>query len=162
MLDAHIDTALGKKLTEACVSKSRIVIRILIRFAICLFFSLALAGAAKGSRMAGGNAGPQTVLGTVLLTATAILFILFPLRHRKDYIQFFEQGICYNGKAWTFDQLAPIHWSYTEIPVLGDRITLVTRQKALKVTYLKDVMKQYNLAYMKQPERGRNLSCQVK
>lgn len=145
-----MDNALGRKLTEAYSDKKIIIAAVIIRFCIVLFFEFAILGDVKSRIGFEEFFDTQAMIRIVFINVIMIGFCLFPLRHIKDYMIFYEKAICYKGKIYMLDSLLPVSWSYSIIPIplFWYQNEMITKQKVFNIAYMKDVDKQFNRAYL--------------
>lgn len=140
----------GRKLTEAHADKKIILITIIIRFCVVLFFVFAISGYIKSTEGFEAFFDTQVVIRCTAVGAVLLCFCFVPLTHRRDFIIFYENAVCYKGKTYMLDALLPISWSYSlPVPFLFWRNEMQTKQKVFNIAYIKDVQKAFNRAYMK-------------
>lgn len=139
-----MDEEFGKKLTEAHSNKLLIYARLGIRvtFAAVIVFA--------GVRSYSGD-GTLHLLAGIIYTLVAIIMVLFtiwPIKHLKDYVAYYENGICYCGQRWSFERLGALSFvEYKSNAAFFTKIYMDGRGKRFDVTYIKDAKKQYNRAY---------------
>ena len=87
---------------------------------------------------------------TLLVLWAIILAIgLFPLKHLKDSLIFYENGICYHGINYLHSQLGPIRFRDSHYGIIVHNM-MDTDLRTFDVTYLKRPKYYYNQAYMNQ------------
>lgn len=143
---------LGRKLTEARCNKLFIYAKLGIRIGVAAVIVF------SGVRSYSGDGPVNLWAGIIcaLIAIAALLFVLWPATHFKDYVEFYEYGICYCGQRWTFEQLGNL--SFTEYKSRASFFTDIYmdgRGKRFDVTYIKDAKKQYNRAYSDYYELGK-------
>lgn len=145
-----MDNTLGKKLTEIYSDKKIIIVTIIIRLCIITFYEFAILGYVKSTSSYEEFFDTLTLLRAVLLDMVMLGFCFFPLIHINDYLFFYEEGICYNGKIYMLDSLFPLYWQYSGIPIpfLWYKNEMVTKCKVFNISYMKNVEKQFNTTYM--------------
>lgn len=136
--------SLGKKLTQAHADKGKIFFRAGIRWGLALLII------AAGLRSRPLVKPVSFLAGFVvfLLAAAVAAFLCWPLRHLRDYIEFYENGLCYCGRSWSFSELGEI--SFREVrsnrSFFAD-IYMDSAKRRFLMTYIKDGKKQFNRAY---------------
>lgn len=134
-------SSLGRRLGEAGLDVQRLALAIFIRVVI-----LALAAFIWWRR---GDLEIATVTGKVVLVI-CLIFLLYPLRHCKDSMQFYENGIVYKGKDYIF-QTDKATWSKssgTGYFLSGLRLYLVGMPNGADVSFIKDAKKLFTQFYL--------------
>lgn len=134
---------LGRKLTEAHCNKALIYTKLGIRigFAALIVFYVV-------RRTPGGPANIMAGIILALIGLVGLAFVLWPATHFKDYVEFYEYGICYCGQRWTFERLGNLSFrEYKSNASFFTNIYMDGKGKRFDVTYIKDAKKQYNRAY---------------
>ncbi len=136
---------LGVKLSEAWSDKGKIALRAGIRFSLGAIVVVAGMRSNPIGRPVSFMAGAVAFL----IFALAAAYVFWPLTHLRDYVEFYEYGICYCGKKWTFEELGEV--SFCEMKssrsFFAD-VYMRSNKKSFLFTYIKDGKKQYNRAYM--------------
>lgn len=134
-------SSLGRRLGEAGLDVQRLVLAIFIRVVI-----LAAAAFIWWRR---GDFEISTITGKVTLVICAI-FLLYPLRHCKDSMQFYENGIVFNGKDYIFktNQATWSKSSGTGYLLSAIQLHLVGMSDGANVSYIKDAQKLFTQFYL--------------
>ncbi len=84
----------------------------------------------------------------VVLVATVVT--LLPLRHLKDEVCFYQNGLSYNKREWTYEEITNLQFVRSrDTYQIITRTKMQTNIKVFDVTYLKDVQAAYQKAYQK-------------
>ena len=138
---------LGAQLTQATPDKPKIILHTVCRTAIAVFVGFACPGGIHGiGRMFADIKGIVTLL---VLWAIILAIGLFPLKHLKDSLIFYENGICYHGINYLHSQLGPIRFRDSHYGIIVHNM-MDTDLRTFDVTYLKRPKYYYNQAYMNQ------------
>lgn len=93
--------------------------------------------------------GFSTFWGCMFLAFSAVA--AFPLRHLKDRVEFFSNGMTYHQKQWTLEELGVVSWvSYRPHVGFFEELYMDTDAGRFVFTYVKHPKKQFNRAYGKQ------------
>lgn len=133
--------SLGRRLGEAGVDAQRLALAIFIRVAV-----LALAAFIWWRR---GDFEFATITGKAVFVI-CLIFLVYPLRHCRDSMQFYENGIVYRGKEYIF-QTDKATWSKhsgTGYFLPGFRLYLVGIPKGVDVSFIKDAKKLFTQFYL--------------
>lgn len=134
-------SSLGRLLGEAGLDIRRLALDIFIRAVV-----LAVAAFVWWRR---GDLEIATATGKAVLVI-CFLFLLYPLRHCKDSMQFYENGIVYKGKDYIF-QTDKATWSKssgTGYFLSGLRLYLVGIPNGADVSFIKDAKKLFTQFYL--------------
>lgn len=82
----------------------------------------------------------------MIFALTYFVFTFRPLIHLRDSIIFYENGMEICKKAWTFNELGDIYFTYSN-RILLSLTYMNTSVKNFDVTYIKDAERNYHIAY---------------
>lgn len=142
------EAQLGSKLTEAVPNKGKIALHAVCRTAIAVVISLAGAGGIHG--IGKWFKSPGGILLFVGLWAVFLAIGLWPLKHLKDSLGFYENGICYHGINYLFSQLGSIRFRDYHSGLMT-HVMMDSDLRTFDVTFLERPKRQYNKAYLNQP-----------
>ncbi len=139
-----MEVMLENKLTEAGPNMGKIFLNSAIR-ATCLGLVLWV-GYAEG-----GFSGSWLFMFLIFF-----LIVLFPMRHLRDKVAFYSNGITYHQRKCTLEEIGAVHWT-TMKPSVGffEELYMDTDAGRFVFTYVKDAKKQFNRAYGKQMNGGK-------
>jgi hypothetical protein len=139
-----LNAELGNKLTEAGPNTGKIFLNCAIRMAL---WGLVLwAGYAKE-----GFSGLWVFMFFVSLIIAAL-----PMRHLRDKVEFFRNGISYHQKNLTLEEIGVVQWINFKSSVgFFENLFMDTDAGRFDFTYVKDAKKQFNRAYGKQIVGGK-------
>ena len=131
---------LGIKLSEAGSDKKKIYVTTVIRVVVLAAFLFAVSGGGKNF----------VNMGMLIVSVLIVLGIgLYPLSHLPEKIEFYDNGITYCGKAYLWSDLRSVEWRDHTAGGIFCHTVMATESKVFDVTYLEQVKKQYNKAYLK-------------
>lgn len=133
--------SLGRRLGEAGLDVQRL--------ALAMFIRVVILAAAAFIWWRRGDFEISTITGKAVLVI-CLIFLLFPLRHCKDSMQFYENGIVYKGKNYIF-QTDKATWSKsngTGYFLSGLRLYLVGIPNGADVSFIKDAKKLFTQFYL--------------
>lgn len=137
---------LGKELTRAEVNLQRVILETIVKsFIICLVIYAGIKGHPVRD--------VQSFIGAVFFCFVIVAMLgwgLWPLVHSRDYMVFYDNGIEFCHKRWSFEELGEIYFSdVSSNVVLFTKNYMETDVKVFNITYLKDGRKKFNRAYYK-------------
>ncbi len=128
---------LGQMLTTTKVNTTMVMVAFLIR----LFFFIALAIVFLSD---------EITLPAIIIVLIATIILLLPLRHLSDEVSFYQNGLSWNKREWTYQEITHLQFVRSrDIYQLITRTKMETNIKLFDVTYLKDVQVAYQKAYQK-------------
>lgn len=138
-----MDVRLENKLTEAGPNMGKIFLNCAIR-AACLGLVLWVGYAENGFSSF-----------WLFMFFIFFLIILLPMRHLRDKVEFFSNGISYHQRKCTLAEIGSVNWK-TYKPSVGffEELYMDTDAGRFVFTYVKDAKKQFNRAYGKQMNGG--------
>lgn len=156
-------SVLNQILEEVFCDKKTIAKHVIVRSLICgAFLCLILFTAGKTARDYGSVA---YYIRTISICAVLALYSFGPLRHLKDHLVYYNNGIRYNKRELVFTPATKITWINRQTYVFGTQLVLgyTTENKGVKgfldlfraefnVTYVKDAKAKYIRAYMNAKE----------
>ena len=142
------EKACGRALAKAHVHVRKLACHTVPR--ILLAGVVVLAGV-RGNPPGGKPASILALLIAAVIALAAAVWVLFPLVHCRDYVIFYEHAVEICGKIWTLDELGSISFmeSKANYSFLA-RTYLCTDVRNFNITYIKDVKKNFNRAYLEQ------------
>ncbi|MDE6203664.1 MAG: hypothetical protein K2O16_10160 [Lachnospiraceae bacterium] len=136
--------SMGQKLAQAHADKGKILFHTAIR--------LTLAGIIVLAGIRGNPPGKPVSFAAGLLAAVialiALIWVLFPLIHLRDCLEFYETGIVIGKQSWTREKLGEI--SFMDVKnnySLFGQTYMCTEVRRFNVTYIKEAKKNFNRAY---------------
>lgn len=156
-------TVLKQVLEEAFCDKKTIAKHVIVRSLICgAFLCLILLSTKTTTKDYGSMA---YYIRTISICAVLALYSFGPLRHLKDHLVYYNNGIRYNKRELVFTPATKITWINRQTYVFGTQLVLgyTTENKGVKgfldlfraefnVTYVKDAKAKYIRAYMNAKE----------
>lgn len=142
-----METDYGQKLAEAVPKYKHIYLVAVFRILFVLVIVLEGEGGFDGV-ISSFESGTWQVC--VIGIAVAILVGLVTLRHKKDIMEFYEYGICFRGRWYSFEDLGQISWESlsNRHMFFFDALRMQTDIKSFNVTYVDHPKRAYNQAYM--------------
>lgn len=142
--------SLGRRLGETGTNWGRIGLDMLIRAAIVTLATVIF-----------WRQGTLTSSSPFVLTAVAciyVILVLFPLRHCRDSIQFYENGISYRGKSYLF-QTPKAQWS--KVSGTGHFLSVTYlyldgMSQGINVSCVRDAQEMFTRFYVRGAERQKN------
>lgn len=134
---------LGAPLTQAEPDKPKIILHTVCRTAIAIFVSLAGSGGIHG--MGKWFADIKGIIIFLFLWTVFLAIGLFPLKHLKDSLVFYENGICYCGLCYLYSRLGSIQFRDVRSHIIVHNM-MDTDVRTFDVTYLKRPKYFYNQA----------------
>lgn len=141
------EAQLGERLTEAVPNKLKIFLHTACRTALAVVISLAGSGGIHGIGEWFTN-----LRGIFIFFFLWIVFLaigLYPLKHLKDSLVFYEYGICYHGINYLFSELGSVRFRDFQSGLMVHNM-MDTDLRTFDVTFLERPKRQYNRAYMNQ------------
>lgn len=156
-------SVLNHILEETFCDKKTVAKHVIVRGLICgAFLCVILFSAEKTVKDYGSMA--YYIRAASICTVMA-LYSFGPLRHLKDHLVYYSNGIRYNKRELVFTPATKITWANRQTYVFGAQLILeyTTENKGIKglwdlmfaefnVTYLKDAKGKYIRAYMNTQE----------
>ena len=156
-------TVLKQVLEENFCDKKTIAKHVIVRGLICCaFLCLILFTAEKTAKDYGSVA---YYIRTISICVVLAIYSFGPLRHLKDHLVYYSNGIRYNKRELVFTPATKITWVNHQTYVFGTQLVLryTTENKGMKgfldlfraefnVTYIKDAKSKYLRAYMNAKE----------
>ncbi len=134
-----MNEGLGDRLTEAGPNIGKILLNCAIRVAI-LVLILMVGHAEEGF--------------SVFWAAVCFIFfivIALPLRHLRDKVEYYSNGISYHQKSYSLAEIGSVTWMTHKSSVgFFEDLFMDTDAGRFDFTYVKDAKKQYNRAYGRQ------------
>ena len=133
--------SLGRRLGEAGLDVQRL--------ALALFIRVVLLAVAAFVWWRSGDFEISSITGKAVIVI-CLIFFLYPLRHCKDSMQFYENGIVFNGRDYIF-KTNKATWSKssgTGYLLSGIRLHLVGMSDGANVSYIKDAQKLFTQFYL--------------
>lgn len=137
-----LDERLGDKLAEAGPNIGKILLNCAIRAAI---IGLVL--------MAGFAENGFSVFWAFMFFISLII-IAFPLRHLRDKVEYYSNGISYHQKNYFLAEIGSVEWMTFKSSGFFEDLFMDTDAGRFVFTYVKDAKKQYNKAYRNQMNGG--------
>ncbi len=138
-------TNMGRKLAQVHANMGKILFQTAIR--------LTLAGIIVLAGVRGNPPGKPVSFAAgslaALIALTALAWVLFPLIHCGDCLEFYEAGIVIGKQFWTLEKLGKI--SFMDVKnnySLFGQTYMCTEVRRFNVTYIKDAKKNFNFAYL--------------
>lgn len=135
---------MGRKLAQAHANMGKILFRTAIR--------LTLAGVIVFAGIRGKPPGKPVSIPALSLAAlialAALVWVLFPLVHCQDNLEFYETGMVIGKRLWPLEKLGNI--SFMDVKnnySLFGQTYMCTEIRRFNVTYIKDAKKIFNRAY---------------
>lgn len=137
---------LGPVLAEAASHKGKILLRAGIRLVLA---GVVILAGIRGNPPSGRPVNLWAALFVAVMALAATLWVFFPLTHWRDQLTFYQNGMAYNKRSWTLEELGEISfYDQSSNRTLFTRTYMRTAKGSFDVTYIKDGKKNYNQAYM--------------
>ncbi len=138
---------MGKKLTQASSNKAKIVIYVIIRTALVLLICLAGVRGIHGLKE--WFSSLRGILIFCVLFMLSLVWSLYPLIHLRDFLIFYENGICINGKKYFFTEIGKVGFCDYQTGIITHQM-MQTDLRNFDVTYVERPKRAYNEAYFNQ------------
>ena len=156
-------SVLNQSLEEAFCNKKTVAKHVIVRSLICgIFLFVIFLSAGKTAKDYGSTA---YYIRSGVICAVLALYSFGPLRHLRDHLVYYSNGIRLNKKELIFTPATKFTWINRHTYVFGNQLILsyTTENKGVKaildaflaefnVTYLKDAKAKYIKAYMNTQE----------
>lgn len=156
-------TVLKQVLEEAFCDKKTIAKHVIVRGLICCAFLCLISFTAEKTAKDYGSVAYY--IRTISICVVLAIYSFGPLRHLKDHLVYYSNGIRYNKRELVFTPATKITWVNHQTYVFGTQLVLryTTDNKGMKgfldlfraefnVTYVKDAKAKYIRAYMNAKE----------
>lgn len=143
-----MESEYGKKLAEAKPKYGEICLTGLVRAALVLVCVVLGEGGIDGVRQAFVDEREHMCVEGICVAV--IVFLVTLLQHGRDKIEFYERGIRWRHKWYSFEELGEITWERAENRHLFffDATILQTDCGGFNVSYVNHPRRAYNQAYM--------------
>lgn len=141
------EAQLGARLTEAVPNKPKIFLHTVCRTAIAVIICLVGSGGIHG--MGKWFTDWKGICLFLLLWIVFLAIGLYPLKHLKDTLVFYENGICYHGINYLFSTLGSVRFRDYHSGLMVHNM-MDTDWRTFDVTFLAYPKRQYNRAYRNQ------------
>lgn len=139
--------ALGQKLSEVRANKKKIYVTALLRVLLIAFVFFCCMGGVSGLKEYLSDSE-----GILLLVVMYVIGAggtgLYTLRHLWECMEFYEYGIRWREKQYSFAELGSIGWCTVSRNGLFKRDRMETKGRAFDITYLNGAKKTYNRTYL--------------
>ena len=156
-------SVLNQSLEEAFCDKKTVAKHVIVRSLICGLFFFGIFICAENTAKDYGSTAYYIRSGAIC--AVMALYCFGPLRHLKDHLVYYSNGIRFNKRELVFTPATKLSWINRHTYVFGNQLILgyTTENKGVKgildlfraefnVTYLKDAKGKYIKAYMNTQE----------
>ena len=130
--------ALGNFLLAAGPDKRRIALDMAVRLAIVAF--------AVALQIRNGTSYKWEWAGAILVLLY-VIFVAWPLRHLRDHMEFYRNGILYRGKTYPVQEKTKVTWEGWNNSILTTTYLRLGGCRPINVTFIKDAKKLFNRAY---------------